>query len=74
MTAIDRAAEALLSAALEAAAGDVMVALAQLCAPLSVGDVEGETYQAALERMISRHFRSTRLAICGVGSPRDEGA
>ncbi|BAQ50399.1 hypothetical protein [Methylobacterium aquaticum] len=66
--AIDRAAEARLAQALEHACGDLAGALAHLCAGLSVGDVEGEGYAAALERMIRTHFGRERIALRGMAA------
>ncbi len=52
---LDRAAEAALASAITEG-GDLMAAFALLCASVRMGDVEGETYTRALERMACRHF------------------
>ncbi|WP_298958979.1 hypothetical protein [uncultured Methylobacterium sp.] len=52
---LDRAAEAALASAITEG-GDLMAAFTLLCASVRMGDVEGETYTRALERMACRHF------------------
>jgi hypothetical protein len=52
---LDRAAEDALSSAI-AASGDLMGAFMLLCATATIGDVEGESYGQALERMARSHF------------------
>lgn len=68
---IDHAAEAMLCATLDESGG-LLAAFARLCSGASMGDVEGETYQAALERMMARHFGKQRIALHGIDADHEE--
>lgn len=73
--AIDHRAEALLLAIVETTGGDLRAAFAVLCARVTIEDVTGEPFEAAVERAVGTYFGCPDLALSGVGAPRgDRGA
>jgi hypothetical protein len=54
--AIDHQADALLLAVTEMSGGDIRVAFALLCSRVSLDDLMGETFDAALTRAVRGHF------------------
>lgn len=54
--AVDHQADALLMAIVEKSGGDIRVAFGILCARVTLAEVTGETFEAALSRAVRGHF------------------
>lgn len=67
--AVDHQADALLLAIVEISGGDLRAAFGILCARVTLAEVTGETFEAALSRAVRGHFGWPEIALLSRQEP-----